>query len=378
MIYIVAFLSSLLFLKLSFLTDKKNKELSKLLQIMGILIPCLLASLRDYTIGTDVNVYVQPLFEASKGHSSFITFYQAITNVKDILYLLVTYVCSHISNDIGLLFFVNELLVITPIYIALKKRFKSNSSCVLIGMSLFYLFFYNQSYNLARQSIAISFIILGLAYLDENKIKKFLVSFLVACLFHNTAKIFVFIFILYKILSSNKINKRLKLVLELVILSGCCALIFFLPQAINVLQKLNILSKNEVNVYISNFQKDSIDINYIHSIIYLFVLFIVLIYKKRIKSNETKYDYYIFSSFLSFIILQVGNTIDFAERIGYYVFYPILITIVPYVIWREDSKRKITKNDFIITSIVIITFIVYWYVEFCVLKHSATYPYILR
>lgn len=376
MIYIITFLLSLLFIYLSIKTYHKNKIVSKIFEIFGILLPCLLAALRDYSIGTDVEVYVEPLFKVSLQFDSFFSFYAyAVNAVKDFLYLLTTFACSHISNNIGFLFFVLELLVILPIYIALKKRF-NKSNCVLLGMLLFYLFFYNQSFNMARQSISISFIILGLSFLDENKSKSFLFCFLIACLFHNTAIVFFAIFLLYKIISSKKINKKIKFLIEITIVIIAISGIFFLPQYIKFAENIGLVNLIKYDTYINKYLRENIDISFIHSTIYLFVCLVLLKYNKRIKENEKNASYYLFTSILSFIFLQFGSIISYAERIGYYVFYPILITIVPYIIFNKNSK--LLKDDFYVLCITILIFFTYWIVWICLLNYNGTFPYVFR
>lgn len=379
MIYIGTFAISLLFIKLSMTMKKKNLIIGRIFEVIGILIPCILASLRDYTIGTDVKVYVSPFFNIARGASSFIDYYNSIANMNDILYLFVTYICAHISNDIGLLFFVNEMLVILPIYIALKNKFKDkNENCIILGMLLFYLFFYNQSYNIVRQSIAISFIILGLSFLDEGKNKKFLLCLLIACMFHNTANFFVLILAIYKILVSKKINKKVKFIIEILLLGGGMLCVIFLPNLMFLVPKLNILSSSKIEDYTRIYIKTSADISYLQIVVYLYVLLIIFMYKKRIEENEKNADYYVFSTFLSLIILQCGSIISYAERIGYYIFYPLVITMLPYAISKEKNKKNITKNDFIVLLSILIMFIIYWWLVIYVKNFNETYPYILR
>lgn len=375
MIYILTFIVSLICIKISMMTSEKNKIFSKIFEIIGILIPCLLAALRDYTIGTDVEIYVHPLFIAAGRSTSFTNYYISMTGVTDFLYLLVTYICSRISQDIGVLFFILELLVILPIYIALKKRFK-NSNCVILGLLLLFLFFYNQSYNMVRQSIAISFITLGLLHLDHNENKRFFLCLIIAQLFHNTALIFILVFILYKFISSKKINPKIKLLIEIIIIIAGVTSIFILPKIIDIVGKIGFINIIKSEVYLTKYIRTNVDVSFIHTAIYLFVIIIVFMYKKRIKNYELNATYYLFASAISIVVLQLGAVVSYAERIGYYVFYPILITIVPYIIYKE--KERITKKDFYILVFVVSVFALYWFVWIYLLNYNATVPYIFR
>ena len=75
-IYIVTFLISC---SLLYIGEKyqKNKLLSYTFIVLGLLLPCTLAGLRNETIGTDVQVYVRPMFEAAINTDKFIDYFNS-------------------------------------------------------------------------------------------------------------------------------------------------------------------------------------------------------------------------------------------------------------------------------------------------------------
>lgn len=103
--------------------------------IGGLLIPILIAGLRNESIGTDVSVYSKQLFDVAQNSENFTYFYHSnwfyIWRVKSISefefgYLLLVYICGHFFHSFILLLSMTQALIILPIYKSLsmyKKKF---------------------------------------------------------------------------------------------------------------------------------------------------------------------------------------------------------------------------------------------------------------
>ena len=162
MIYIITFISSCVFLGLS--EKSRSRYIKKLLVFIAILLPCILAGMRADTIGTDVKVYVEPLYNAAKQSTSFSSY-------------------------------MNQRWYVIWIYFGLKRMDKKYP--IWLGMLVFYLMFYNTSLNMMRQWIAMAILFWGLSYLLTNKKKKYFIVVIVACLFHTSALMGFAIYFLY-------------------------------------------------------------------------------------------------------------------------------------------------------------------------------------
>ena len=287
MIYCIMFLISLIFIYIGTKLEKKNKIFAYVFEIIGILLPCLLAAFRATTIGTDTDVYVTKIFDAAcKEQNGFIHFIQhPNSKVKEILYLSITYISAKISSNVGVLLFINELLVIAPVFIALKRKNKGNGNALLLGMFLFYTFFYNMSLNIARQSIAISFTILAFSFIDENKIK-FIALGIVAFLFHRTAIILAPIFILYIFLDNDKIKDKNKVNTKIFILISLVLGIIFFKQILNSLVNMGVFSKYFTKI-LKNYVRDKLDFNQFNTIIYT-AIYVIIYINKAILVKRTK------------------------------------------------------------------------------------------
>jgi len=147
----------------------RNPLFGYLLLVVAIFIPCLLAALRGLSVGEDIGTYVLPVTDYSSDiiNKGFFYFYENIPFENEIGFAYILYL-GLIFDNIGLSFFIMQLLTIIPIYIVLVKCQKSLS--VTLGFATYYLLNYNFSLSGMRVSIAMSLLLLMFYYLvNENK-----------------------------------------------------------------------------------------------------------------------------------------------------------------------------------------------------------------
>ena len=202
MIYIVFFLISCFLIWLS--EKSSSRYIGKLLAFIAILLPCILAGMRADTIGTDLRVYVEPMYNAAKQSTSFSSYMDQrwyviwrymYVNKFEIGFTTLVYLIEKLGGSLGTVLFFIQALILAPIYLGLKRMKKSYP--VYLGMLVFYLLFYNTSLNMMRQWIAMSILFYGLSYLITNEKKKYFITIVVACLFHTSALMGVVIYFLY-------------------------------------------------------------------------------------------------------------------------------------------------------------------------------------
>ena len=68
MIYILCFVASTF---LFYISKSQYKRTRLCIDCIAILIPCVLAALRANTVGTDVGVYLEPMFRVANNSTSF-------------------------------------------------------------------------------------------------------------------------------------------------------------------------------------------------------------------------------------------------------------------------------------------------------------------
>lgn len=362
LIYIFTYLLSILFIVVGYLINKEQKILKISFIMVGILIPCLLAAFRDVSIGTDTSRYILNLFNVAKKSEDLKTFFLYSSwyfDIKDYGYLITTYISAKVFNSFHILLFLIELLVIVPIVISLFTSKKSKSE-VIAGMSIFYFFMYNVTFNMARQSIALAFIVLGISLLLNNKKKLSLFVLIIALLFHKTAIIMILIYIIYYIMNSKKIQfsrrnmRNIIYVLSILLVLNYKNIIYFLVSK-------NIYSHG--GLYLELYSK--LDFSFADLIVYAFMIFMMIINKKNILSKKIDYDFYLFMAIEAIIILQLGAFVQYLERLSLYLIYPVIFSVVPNI----GDKNKIGK-------ILLYSFlIIYWIYTFVILNSHNTMPY---
>ena len=358
MIYIILFIISLSFI---FTGSKiKNKVFSFVFIFTGLMIPCLIAGLRSINVGTDQKIYIKSMYDLAEGQDSFNNYLKIIYlwhHNKDYLYLFLTFLCSKFNNGYQLLLFLIEFLIIIPIYLASYKYFGSKKIAT-ISIAIYYLTFFNLSLNVAIQSIAIAFFILSFVLFIKKKRRRDLifsiVLFIFSIGFHSTALITIFIYIIYMILNSKIANlKKIRAdfiffinILLITILLFCKPVLLYIGNAGIFPHALNYL----------NMSKDStVELNESSLIVNMFLLFLIIYYKKRIILNNENYDFILELCIINLFVNLLETFIKHAGRLAYYSYYLLLLIYIPSL--YINRRKKIEILDIFITLLIIMFFV---------------------
>lgn len=160
---------------------KRNKQRFHL--IFSFFLLFFLAAFRDTSVGTDTSTYEEIFNRVSVGGQI----------VQETGWFYFNKIVVYFGGDFRWLLVFSSLLVIFPIY-RISKRYSFNPC---LSIFLFYtLYFYLQSFNIMRQIIAVSVLLLFIPFLFKKKYIHFVVGVALASLFHTTALLAVpFVFI---------------------------------------------------------------------------------------------------------------------------------------------------------------------------------------
>lgn len=334
-----------------FKTDK-SKFLSIIFLIIGLFICCYIAGVRSINTGTDIKVYVIRLFNESV-NSSFWSFIK--NSNTDFLFGTLVYTGA-ISNNINFVLFLIELSVALPIFIYAYLDNDGNNMFFII--TIFLLTMYVVSLNLMRQSIAISLDILSFYFISTNKVKTGLILFLSSLLFHKTAFIFPFVYILYVIVKSTEKRKYLYL--------------FFLTILMLLVSVFGnqIISHSIYYTYLNNtglmraFSWGSI----LKSFFWVMISGIAVIYKKKSKEDwKVEISFLLF--FYSFLLILVSFKIPGMGRLSYYFTDLALILYIPII-------PTLFKQKVFMKAICLLTLgMLWWNMTFIPNDPARVYPY---
>ncbi|WP_322008016.1 EpsG family protein [Clostridium butyricum] len=337
-VYLFIFFLSLIFIYTGqvFEVHKKN-SIGKILYIIGILIPSILAGLRDYSVGTDVKFYGVPMFESAIGYSNFNNYLSSNSEAvfSEPLYNLMNFIISRFtSNPFWILFFIS-LIINTFIFLGWYKC--KNKTNLYFGMFVFYFTYYNMSLNMMRQCISMSIIFYAFNFISEKKVKKYYVLVLIAIGFHTSSIIAIIFYPFCWIINKNLVRKYSKIINPIIILSVGLCIIFIFPIT-RYLVSIGLIRENYMN-YLSGDLFGS-SFSFKAFVMGIFEIIIVLLPYKYIKQEYSKYNHIVLISIIGFIFNQLTFISNYINRISFYFLFIrlYLYGIIPYLFKNKKIK----------------------------------------
>jgi len=194
LIYLLVFLTTIFLTYLwENILDNHNrfKKEKKVIPVMIILLPCILASLRDVTVGTDVRGYLIPNFQIALTCDTFNEFLLMQKNKLEVGFNLLIYLGA-MFKSLWVTFFLIEFMIVVPVlYVLYRIRERASMT---IGMIIFLFLFYNFSLSGMRQSVAMSLLLLFVYFFKSTSYGYGLIFGVLSFLFHKSAIIFMVIF----------------------------------------------------------------------------------------------------------------------------------------------------------------------------------------
>lgn len=189
--YLLVFASSVVCFYLEELSLRKNgcRPLAACLFAAGVLIPSLIAGLRGDNVGRDVLTYVVPNMDDAVVCSSMEEVCEAVEGAWEWAYVGLLYGLSRFFTDAGPLLFSFQLLTVGPIALAaFLMRRQLNPA---LAMAVYFFCYYNWSFNMMRQFVAVAFVLLGLVLFIRREGRfggggLWLGCLAFACLFHKS------------------------------------------------------------------------------------------------------------------------------------------------------------------------------------------------
>lgn len=351
---------------------KKNQRL--FFVILALALPCILAGYRASHIGTDTEVYLTPMIKAATSAYSFSDYlgsgwfriwrFLFVKNFEigftSLVYITARFFGSFWTKTII------EMLIVVPVYLSIKKYAKYPT---WLGMLVFYLITYNSTLNMIRQSVAVSFTLLGTMYLLEKNKKGVITCLLVAISFHISGLALGLIAVVYYFIKSNKQNEKGLIQSELrrvLILFGV---------GVATLFSLGIVSRILIMVGLGRYS------NYFggeyHFVMNMFIirlpiLILMAMAWKRWNKKEKNARFFLAMFIMTMLCLQLVSVNSYSGRIAYY-FSAIEVLTYPSLCY----SRQRPLNRFLMTGLLISYLIVYWWVYYGVQGIDGTIPYMM-
>ena len=333
--------------------------LCMILSIPIVLLPCILAGIRDKSVGVDVTVYAESAFKQMSCAHSLATAMR-VGNEYEPGYRILIYLAHQLSPKLGSLLFLTELMTILPIYIVAWRR--SPRISITSSMFIYLLFFYCATFNIMRQSIAAAFLLLAFQLLEERKYLYSIIFSYVAISFHNSTFIGIAVYIMILFLVKKKSYKQLLMYLPMII-GGCIAVYMTCTIALKILIDHKLVPER-YQTYLNVFSGKSMGKQYYFNLLLddyyaffcRFMVFIVLIMlgKKMIKKNNNAAKYWLsyvisFSIYAVFLLLMHTT---YGMRIVWMIEFSLILALPELM----ASTRKLSLKYFSIIMVSILYF----------------------
>lgn len=382
MIYLIVFAASCGLMQLSehirnrnkadfflFQEKKKSKPICIILTILALLLPAILAGLRDSSIGTDVELYGNYWFEYAGKYKLIPYIKMGLEQSIGLVYMLLNYAVSMITDDVKVFYFVLSLLETVLVYMGVRP-FRDKIS-VPFAMFCYYTIFYNNTLNLLRQSLAVAFVCFSYQYLVRDKIGIYLLISILAVMSHYSA-IFVFLLIfIWKYLKRCS-NKLAVYSFNLILFTVLAFIMITYKPFLNLLISHNILSER----FLTYMKETVVGGRLIRIGFWFFVAFFAYIAFGRMINYDKLNKFWISCVTLSMafsLIVFMGNV--YAIRMAYYFDGAVIIFLpmIPKVYkLRINNMGNLKYTMYLILAVVLIA---RWYLEYVHSLNGETYPY---
>lgn len=356
---------------------KNRKILILITAIFLILIPAVLAGVRSYTVGTDVNFYVRPSFELARSFNSMQEWFSIYKNPGYITYnfergfFLLVYLTSRLSSDTHILLFSIALIEGIFVYLSLYKLHRQCN--IFIGEIVFLLTQYNAFYNMVRQGLAMSICLFAVSILlsgDHNKYLKFFLWVFVAIQFHSTAAIAILFFIVYISLNDPyKITfiKKISLMVLLAII-----IILFIP-ILQYIAKIGILPVRFLDYLNGGSEYSTAKISVIGLLVY-YSSYIVLLFGSKYLKKE-KY-FFVFVAFMDMILILLANISFYLYRMAMYFLIIRIFLLSQRTLYAPRRSENILDGPNILYMEAIGSVILYFVYFIGIFNWHQTIPYL--
>lgn len=355
MIYLIVFALSIMCVY----TACKNQGKKRMFFFfLAVLIPSLLAAFRTEAIGTDTSFYVKNSFYNAKFYHSFWTYNHYYS--MEFLYNLLVYIAQKMTGNIQYLYFFFEVVILG---FTLGACYHERDKVPMhYSYGFFLLLYYNRSLNMVRQTLALSVVLYAFHFIREKKLFKYLLFVYIASLFHSTAIFAVIAYPLSRFISGKNgaLYKFFILGFSIMFLLGYQEIIMLLIKQ-QILPAKYIYYTNSEGVFV-------ILIEFFRKFVFLVLFFL---FSKSLKRLNKENSIFIFYMALDFVLYCISFKATYAQRISYYFGYFDIFLIPQLILCTNGKLSKRTMK-----MILIVGFVVYWFIYYCVLKYDQTYPYI--
>lgn len=340
---------------------------------VALLIPCLIAGMRAETVGTDVTVYVKPLYDLAANSTSFSDYYSSVwwnvfryTGPDDyeIGFSVLVWLSANTGLGFSFVLFMIQAFTICPIYFALVRFRNREFISIAVGLLVYFLLYFNVSLNLMRQWIAMGFLLLAITYLLDQKKIQYLIFSIIAFLFHDSAIIAsLVIYVLWRYICKRNEGYASRVLIASSV--SCLVVVFGLRVIVSILILFGFSG------YVQYIGSGEVELVVSQLLLLLPGVLLILIFWNN--KCQTKAEVYLLllTMVIGVIASQLGSITDQSSRLAQYFSYQAILAFPLLYALISDRDKKI------LYSVLCFSYCLgYWIVVYTVMGANQTVPYI--
>ncbi|MDE6523350.1 MAG: EpsG family protein [Muribaculaceae bacterium] len=359
-IYLTTFIISCILL----FQSQHSKKKWNIWAILGILIPCFIASFRSTHVGTDTGMY-KYIYDNCKDLSIKVFFSQNVLNVESFYYFS-SIIGKNITGFSSLLFIYEFLNVYFLYDVTYKLR---NHISIWLVFFLFYMMLFSYSLNIMRQITSVMYVLWLSGFLISKHNLKYIFGCLIGISFHSTIILGgLLIWLVYKVYVSEGKKQKIYMISSIV---GCIFFYFTLNQIGNI---LSLFNGSEVAKY-SGYLDDNT--SYIGKtdlcVRLIFLLTVIISFTNKI-INKSLFKALFVLLFFELCLILCGVTSTVIFRLALYV-TAFDIVVIPYIL----HSKRFKKSTSVLLNIVLICFsLTYWLYTVYLNGTNEIFPYTIQ
>lgn len=304
--------------------EKKENKTKMFLIGLSILQLILLQSLKNINLGSDMPYYWKYFYE-----QLYLSFQELNFSRFEIGFKIITKLITMITLNKQIYLFIISCISTIPVGIIAYKDSKMPFLTILLYLSFG---FYNFNFSGLRQAIAFGIVLFSYKYITGNNIIKYVITILIATIFHNSAIVFLPAY-LVKDLTLTKVKLGIIILIDMVIF-------IFKNQIFNVVNK----------VFYDNYTITETN-SYLWMLMCILILIVcIAFYKRVIRDRDSAKSIYVYSLIGASLMLFApiaNNVLRVANY--YFIFIILLIPEVLEVIKNDENKYLINFLVVIVT-----------------------------
>lgn len=350
---------------------KNDKKLHYLFAFLVILIPAIFAGCRDYNVGTDVLVYAAKIYDEASSNGWYILLPDYDSRIE-IVFLFLAYIASLLFSTASGFLFLISLFINLFIYLALYRMRYVASICM--GEFVYLLLYYNETYNLMRQCMAMAVVIFAVTYIFDRQYTKALIWSFLAYFVHHSAIIGLGIVILMlyfrklETKNSNVIADKRIILLPMVL----AVVALFFQDISEALISSGVFSIEFYSTYLEGmgmFENKGFNIQ--HFLVYYSSVFFLFINYRNIQFFIGAVVIFLCDVSMYYLRLDLV----WLYRISTWFFYIRILFLSQMPLSLDLIGKRKLNYSWAITMLFMLSCLVFWYGIYVIIGENETYPY---